>query len=109
MAAHTFTTAAGLTLAVLGVLVWVLIFSLLLPPNQSQELRPLRPVAVAVLTTAVLGTLLNDSGVSVWTTTTAAFLLTVLSQRFETVPPALAAEAAARERVEARFQPDHQR
>jgi hypothetical protein len=109
MAAHTFTTAGGLTLAVLGVLVWVLIFSRLLPPYRRQELRPLRPVAVAVLTSAVLGTLLNDSGVSVWTTTTAAFLLTVLSQRFETVPPTLAAEAAARESVEVRSQPDHQR
>jgi hypothetical protein len=82
MAAQTLTTPVGLTLAVLGVLVWVLIFSRLLP-NQRQELQPLRPVALAVLATAVLGTLLNDSGVSVWTTATTAFLLTVLSARSE--------------------------
>jgi hypothetical protein len=95
MAAQTLTTPVGLTLAVLGVLVWVLIFSRLLP-NQRQELQPLRPVALAVLATAVLGTLLNDSGVSVWTTATTAFLLTVLSERFENGAAGASPEAAAR-------------
>jgi hypothetical protein len=38
-----------------------------------------RAVAGAVLATAVLGTMLNDSGVSVWTTMTAGFVFTVLS------------------------------
>jgi hypothetical protein len=95
MAAQTLTTPVGLTLAVLGVLVWVLIFSRLLP-SQRQELQPLRPVAVAVLATAVLGTLLNDSGVSVWATATTAFLLTVLSERFENGAAGASPEAAAR-------------
>jgi hypothetical protein len=80
-AAQTFLNPVGLTLTVLGAIVWVLIFTRLL--GKHQQFRPLRSVATAVLMTAVLGTLLNDSGVSVWTTATAAFLLTVLTVRLQ--------------------------
>jgi hypothetical protein len=81
-AAQTLTTPVGLTLIVLGVLIWVLIFTRLLR-DTPQEFPAVRSVAVAVLATAILGTLLNDSGVSVWATATGAFFVTVMTLRFD--------------------------
>jgi hypothetical protein len=53
-------------------------FRFLLPVLTGQ-FSTLRTVAVAVLATAVLGTVLNDGGGYVWLTLTAAFFVTVAS------------------------------
>jgi hypothetical protein len=54
---------------------WVLVFRAL--QGLSAELVAPRPLAGAVLATAVLGTALNDGGVTVWLTLSAAFALSI--------------------------------
>ena len=46
-------------------------------PVLAEELTTLRPVLTAILATAVLGTVLNDGGISVWLTVTSAATVTV--------------------------------
>jgi hypothetical protein len=68
----------GIAAAVVGVALWLLVFRRLLPVA-AEAFPTLRPVAIAAFATAVLGTLLNDGGISVWGTLTAMFTLTVAS------------------------------
>ena len=70
-------TPLGIIAVVTGVLAWLMVFRLL--PALSSRFTTLRPVAKAVLTMAVLGTLLNDGGVTVWATVTASFTITVVA------------------------------
>ncbi len=63
--AETFVSPLGIPSILLGTLVWVLIFRHALP-FLRQDFTTLRPALVAVLATAVLGTLLNDGGASVF-------------------------------------------
>jgi hypothetical protein len=70
-------TPLGIIAVVIGVLAWLTVFRLL--PALSSRFTTLRPVAKAVLAMAVLGTLLNDGGVSVWATVTASFTITVVA------------------------------
>lgn len=77
-AAHTVVTPWGLTALTLGVLAWTLIYARLLRPAPLR-FSTIRPVAGAVLGTALLGSVLNDSGLLVWAAMTMTFLLTALS------------------------------
>lgn len=77
-AAETMATPVGIGAVVIGFAFWVVIFRLLLPVL-VEGFGTLRTVAAAALTTAVLGTLLNDGGIYVWLTVTAVFAVTVAS------------------------------
>jgi uncharacterized membrane protein len=69
-AAHTIVSPLGVGALVIGVALWVLIFRYTLPAV-SADFRTLRSTLLAVRVMAVLGTLLNDGGISVWLTATA--------------------------------------
>ncbi|MFL6028342.1 MAG: hypothetical protein ACJ72K_15505 [Friedmanniella sp.] len=75
-AGETILSPAGLVCAVLGIVCWLLMFRYAVP-MLAEELTTLRPVLTAILATAVLGTLLNDGGISVWLTVTSAATVTV--------------------------------
>jgi hypothetical protein len=75
-AGQSLISPAGLAALILGVGVWALIFHRLIP-QVSDNFATIRAVAVAELGVAILGTVLNDGGVTVWYTVTAAFTLTV--------------------------------
>ena len=66
----------ALGLVVAGVVAWVVLFRRLLPPLRTQ-FTTLRIVAVATLAVAILGTALNDGGITIWYTVTLTFTLTV--------------------------------
>jgi len=75
-ASHSVLTPVGIGSLAAGAVVWVLIFRRLLPPLAAR-FTTLRTTAAAALTTSALGTLLNDGGVTVWYTLTAAFAVSV--------------------------------
>jgi hypothetical protein len=75
--AQSIGTLWGVVSIVLGILLWVVVFTRML--RVSNGFGTIRHVAVAVLMTAVVGSLLNDSGVIVWTIVTASFFITVAS------------------------------
>ena len=64
-AGETLITPFGLVAVAYGVLVWVCCFRLAVP-RLGPERETLTPVLWAILATGILGTLLNDAGVSVW-------------------------------------------
>jgi hypothetical protein len=66
----------GMGSVVVGVVVWVFLFRRLLPPLRT-EFTTLHMVAVATLAVAILGTALNDGGITIWYTATLTFTLTV--------------------------------
>ncbi|SDT36648.1 hypothetical protein SAMN04488543_3976 [Friedmanniella luteola] len=74
--AETVVSGPGITTLVIGVLLWLLVLRCALP-----VLRPAFPTLPAVLqaalATAVLGTLLNDGGISVWLTVTGMVAVSV--------------------------------
>jgi hypothetical protein len=74
--AGTILAPAGLVCVVVGVVLWLLIFRYALPVL-TDEFATLRPVLLALLGVAVLGTLLNDAGISVWLTVTSAVTVSV--------------------------------
>lgn len=76
--AQSFASPAGLAALVVGVALWVLIFRSLLP-QVALVWSQARTVALAALATTVLGTVLNDGGVAVWTTFTGAMAITMAS------------------------------
>jgi hypothetical protein len=75
-AGESLLTPVGVASLVVGALVWLLIFRRLLPALAGQ-FSTLRTTTVAALGVAVLGTVLNDGGVTVWYTVTAAFAVSV--------------------------------
>jgi hypothetical protein len=66
----------GMGSVVVGVIVWILLFRRLLPPLRTQ-FTTLHTVAVAALAVAILGTALNDGGITIWYTLTLALTVTV--------------------------------
>lgn len=74
--AETVLRPSGLVCVVVGVVLWVLVLRRALPVLES-DVTTLRPVLLATLGTAVLGTLVNDGGISVWLTVTAAVTVSV--------------------------------
>jgi hypothetical protein len=75
-AAESLITPVGVGSVVIGTLVWLLIFKRLLP-RVSDEFGTIRSVAIASLGVAILGTLVNDGGVTVWYTLTASFAVSI--------------------------------
>jgi hypothetical protein len=75
-AAGSMLTPLGMGSVFVGVVVWVLLFRLLLPALRT-EFTTLRTVAVAALGVAILGTALNDGGITIWYTLTLAFTVIV--------------------------------
>jgi hypothetical protein len=69
-------TPLGMGLVLVGVVVWILLFRRLLPGLRT-EFTTLHMVAVAALAVAILGTALNDGGITIWYTLTLTFTVTV--------------------------------
>jgi hypothetical protein len=75
-AAQSMISPLGIVSILGGILLWVLIFTRALPAL-SPTFTTIRPTAIAALATAIIGTLLNDGGISVWLTLTASFTLAI--------------------------------
>jgi hypothetical protein len=75
-AADSMLNPLGVSALLVGVVVWVLLFRRLLPALRT-EFTTLHTVAVAALGVAILGTAVNDGGITVWSTVTLAFTITV--------------------------------
>ena len=61
----------GAIAVIAGTALWILIFRVLGPLFDNRETT--RAVAFAILVVAIVGTLLNDGGISIWTTITVTF------------------------------------
>lgn len=70
----TVVSPLGLGAIVVGGAMWVVVFWYAVPRIEP-AMATLRPTAVAVLVTAVLGTVVNDGGISVFITATIAFVV----------------------------------
>ncbi|HMI34750.1 MAG TPA: hypothetical protein VK499_11625, partial [Propionibacteriaceae bacterium] len=69
-AAETIASPLGIGSLLIGVLLWIVILNYLVP-RVAPDFSTVRSTLIAILIVAVLGTLLNDGGVSVWLTATA--------------------------------------
>ena len=69
-AAETVASPLGIGSLLIGVMLWIAIMTYLVP-RVSADFTTLRSTLVAILIVAILGTLLNDGGISVWLTATA--------------------------------------
>jgi hypothetical protein len=74
--AETIVSALGVGAVVVGVVLWLLMLRCALPVLRPR-FRTLRAVLQAALATAVLGTVLNDGGISVWIAVTGMAAITV--------------------------------
>jgi hypothetical protein len=68
--AETFVSIMGIASLLIGVVLWIVIFRYVLP-RISADFTTVRSTGCAVLVAAIVGTLLNDGGISVWLTATA--------------------------------------
>jgi hypothetical protein len=75
-AAGSMLTPLGMGSVLVGVVVWILLFRRLLPALTT-GFTTLQMVAVATLAVAILGTGLNDGGITIWCTVTLTFILTI--------------------------------
>ena len=75
-AAGSMLTPLGMGSVVVGVVVWIFLFRRLLPALTT-EFTTLHMVAVAALAVAILGTGLNDGGITIWYTVTLTFIVTI--------------------------------
>jgi hypothetical protein len=66
----------AMALVLVGGIIWILLFRRLLPALRTQ-FTTLHMVAVATLAVAILGTALNDGGITIWYTLTLTFTVTV--------------------------------
>ena len=73
--AESLMNPLGIIAFLAGIALWAVIFRVL--PQLSAEVVDPRPLAGAAFVTAVLGTALNDGGVTVWLTLSAAFALSI--------------------------------
>jgi hypothetical protein len=73
----------GLVAVIAGTVLWILIFRVLGPLFDNRETT--RAVAIGILVVAVVGTLVNDGGVSIWTTITIAFTVTLAGSWIERI------------------------
>lgn len=82
---ETIISPLGISYLVLGIPLWLLMFRYLLPVLAA-DFSTIRTVAVAVLGTAILGTLLNDGGINVWLTVSSLFVVMIGSLWVERSP-----------------------
>ena len=75
-AGASIVTPVGIGSLVIGVAVWIVIFGHLVP-RLAGEFSTIHTTAVAALSVAILGTLLNDGGITIWYTMTAAIAISV--------------------------------
>jgi hypothetical protein len=68
--AETIVSILGIGSLLIGVVLWIVIFKYVVP-RITPDFTTLRSTGHAVLIVAILGTLLNDGGISVWLTATA--------------------------------------
>jgi hypothetical protein len=73
---ETIISPLGLISLAIGIPLWIVAFRWALP-RVAPAFSTIRPVAIAGLAVAVLGTVLNDGGISVWLTATAAYAVTI--------------------------------
>jgi hypothetical protein len=78
--AETFVSVMGITSLLIGVVLWIVIFRYVIT-RISPGFTTVRSTSGAVLIVAIVGTLLNDGGISVWLTATAE-VTTVLAWFF---------------------------
>jgi hypothetical protein len=69
-AAETIASPLGIGSLLIGLVLWIAIMTYLVP-RVSPDFSTVRSTLIAVLIVAILGTLLNDGGISVWLTATA--------------------------------------
>ncbi len=69
-AAETIASPLGIGSLLIGLALWIVIMTYLVP-RVSPDFTTVRSTLIAVLIVAILGTLLNDGGISVWLTATA--------------------------------------
>ena len=74
-AAETIASPLGIGSLLIGVMLWIVIMTYVVP-RISSDFTTVRSTLIAILIVAILGTLLNDGGISVWLTATA--LVTVV-------------------------------
>ncbi|HET9562280.1 MAG TPA: hypothetical protein VFP01_09245, partial [Propionibacteriaceae bacterium] len=74
-AVETIASPLGIGSLLIGVMLWIVIMTYLVP-RISSDFTTVRCTLIAILIVAILGTLLNDGGISVWLTATA--LVTVV-------------------------------
>jgi hypothetical protein len=68
--AETIVSVVGIGSLLIGVVLWIVIFSYV-APRVSPEFSTVRSTLIAALMVAIVGTLLNDGGIFVWLTVTA--------------------------------------
>jgi hypothetical protein len=68
--AETVASPLGIGSLLIGVVLWIVIMTYVVP-RTSSDFTTVRSTLIAVLIVAILGTLLNDGGISVWLTATA--------------------------------------
>jgi hypothetical protein len=68
--AETIGSVLGIGSLLIGVVLWIVIFKYVVP-RVSPDFTTVRSTLIAALAVAILGTLLNDGGISVWLTGTA--------------------------------------
>jgi hypothetical protein len=68
-AAETIASPLGIGSLLIGVVLWIVILTYVVP-RVSPDFSTVRSTLVAILIVAILGTLLNDGGASVWLTAT---------------------------------------
>jgi hypothetical protein len=68
--AETIVSIVGIGSLLIGVVLWIVIFSYVVP-RVSPDFSTLRSTLIAALMVATVGTLLNDGGIFVWLTVTA--------------------------------------
>ncbi len=73
---ETIVSPLGLISLAVGIPLWIVAFRWALP-RMAPAYSTIRPVAIAGLAVAILGTVLNDGGISVWLTATAAYAVTI--------------------------------
>ena len=68
--AETIASPMGIGSLLIGVVLWIVIFRYV-APRISSDFTTARSTLIAALVVAILGTLLNDGGISIWLTATA--------------------------------------
>jgi hypothetical protein len=95
--AETIVSVLGIASLLIGIVLWIVIFSYVVS-RISPDFTTARSVGRAVLVVAILGTVLNDGGISVWLTATAEITIVMgwfffdWAERNEWTPRAAMAE-----------------